>query len=678
MPSKSFEELKATGALPSPPGVGMEILRIIQNDNFEVDELARVIQSDPALTGRLLQIANSALTGMSRPVTTIQEATMRLGLRSVRGVALGFSLVSAHRSGACEAFDYGVFWSQSLARAVAAHTLATRFKVGVPAEAFVAALLSDLGSLALATVHPRDYAEILLSRETETPAGRALQEQRRFGIDHREVTAAMLREWMLPEAFAVAAGSIGTNEPPPVDGRRRPTLVHVLWIAARFATAFVLPDDKPLDAEMVQKALLQFPEWNDEEIAGIWAEMAESWRRWGRLLDIVTTAVPPYGTGLPAHPLRDPIALRVVVKPAKDVLPREAGAAATPAPAEGAAHGRARILAVDDDAASLRQLASHLEQAGHEVMRASNGREALKIAMRVLPQIVIADWQMPEMDGLALCKALRAFEAGSRVYMILLADDKDEDQIVESFDAGLDDYVVKPFQPKLLLARIRAGMRVVKMQERIDADKATMQRQMGDLGVLNRRLKEVADTDVLTGLQNRRFAMDLLKECWEKSVRDDEPLSMVMADVDKFKRVNDSHGHDVGDLVLKEVAAVLRTNTDPPAGVCRIGGEEFVVILPGMAGDKARAHAEKLRKAVEARAMKLGAFEGRMTASFGVATRLANVRGFEQLLKLADESLYKAKEQGRNKVCFAQVEGKPVAPAAATPAPPLAPVRPRV
>jgi diguanylate cyclase (GGDEF)-like protein len=681
MPSKSFEELKATGALPSPPGVGMEILRIIQNDNFEVDELARVIQSDPALTGRLLQIANSALTGMSRPVTTIQEATMRLGLRSVRGVALGFSLVSAHRSGACEAFDYGVFWSQSLARAVAAHTLATRFKVGVPAEAFVAALLSDLGSLALATVHPRDYAEILLSRETETPAGRALQEQRRFGIDHREVTAAMLREWMLPEMFAVAAGSIGTNEPPPVDSRRRPTLVHVLWIAARFATAFVLPEDKPLDAEMVQKALLQFPEWNDGELAGIWAEMAESWRRWGRLLDIVTTAVPPYGTGLPAHPLRDPIALRVIVKPAKDAAPREAGAAATQAPAEGAAHGRARILAVDDDAASLRELATHLEQAGHEVMRASNGREALKLAMRVLPQIVITDWQMPEMDGLALCKALRAFEAGSRVYMILLADDKDEDQIVESFDAGLDDYVVKPFQPKLLLARIRAGMRVVKMQERIDADKATMQRQMGDLGVLNRRLKEVADTDVLTGLQNRRFAMDLLKESWERSVRDDEPLSMVMADVDKFKRVNDGHGHDVGDLVLKEVAAVLRTQTDPPAGVCRIGGEEFVVILPGVAGDKARAHAEKLRKAVESRAMKFGAFEGRMTASFGVATRLANTPGFEQLLKLADESLYRAKEAGRNRVCFAQVEGKPVAPTTSPssgPAAPLAPVRPRV
>src|SRR5436190_1469657 len=170
---KSFEELRATGALPSPPGVGMEILRISQNENCSVDELAKVIQSDPAITGRLLQVANSALAGGTRPCTTMKEATMRLGLRSVRSVALGFSLVSAHRNGQCTSFDYGVFWSQSLARAVAAHVLSARFRIGVPAEVFVSALLSDLGSLALATVHPRQYAEILLAPESSTANGRA-------------------------------------------------------------------------------------------------------------------------------------------------------------------------------------------------------------------------------------------------------------------------------------------------------------------------------------------------------------------------------------------------------------------------------------------------------------------------------------------------------------------------
>jgi two-component system cell cycle response regulator len=212
-------------------------------------------------------------------------------------------------------------------------------------------------------------------------------------------------------------------------------------------------------------------------------------------------------------------------------------------------------------------------------------------------------------------------------------------------------------------------MRVVKMQERIDADKATMQKQVADLGVLNRRLKEVAATDVLTGLQNRRFAMDLLREGWERSVEEDEPFSTIMVDVDKFKRVNDSHGHDVGDHVLKETAAVLRTNSDPPAGVCRIGGEEFLIVLPGATGEAARAHAEKLRRAVEARAIKFGGFDGRVTASFGVATRLSTTTGFEQMLKLADESLYRAKENGRNQVCFAQIDGRPVQPSPSAPAP---------
>jgi diguanylate cyclase (GGDEF)-like protein len=527
----------------------------------------------------------------------------------------------------------------------------------VPAEVFVAALLSDLGSLALATVHPRDYTDVLRARETETAAGRAVLEQKRFGIDHREVTAAMLREWRLPESFAVAAASVGAVEPPPPE-RRGPSLTHVVWIAARFATAFVLPEDRPLDPELVQRALGHFPEWKADDLSGLWAEIAESWRRWGNLLDIVTTAVPPYGSGIPPHSKRgDPITLRATAPATAAAAAGEAG--------DGGAPPRARILAVDDDPTSLRLLAAQLEKDGHDVTRASNGREALKLAMQVIPQIVIADWQMPEMNGVALCRSLRAFEAGRRVYMILLTGEHDEDSIVEAFNSGLDDYVIKPFKPKLLLARVRSGMRVVKMQERIDADKATMQRQVAELGVLNRRLQETADTDVLTTLPNRRFAMSALREAWERSLKEDDALSIVMVDVDKFKRVNDSHGHDVGDQVLRETADVLRAAAEPPATVCRYGGEEFVAILPGFDGAAARAFAMKLRRNVESHAIRFGGFDGRVTASYGVSTRLPGVTGFEQMLKLADEGLYRAKEGGRNQVCSVQLEEpqtQPVAP----------------
>ncbi|MBL8840290.1 MAG: diguanylate cyclase [Planctomycetes bacterium] len=736
MANKTFEELKATGALPSPPGVGMEILRITQSENCSVDELAKCIQSDPSLTGRLLQVANSALAGGTRPCATIKEATMRLGLRSVRSIALGFSLVSAHRNGVCEAFDYGVFWSQSLARAVAAHVMSARFKIGVPAEVFVAALVSDLGSLALATVHPRDFAEILSSPESVTANGRAVLEQQRFGIDHREVTAAMLTEWRLPDGFSTAAQAVALAAPPLQEGKRGPGVSALVWISARFAAAFILPDDKPLDVELVQGALAAFPDWNKDDLPFLWNEMVEAWRKWGNMLEIVTTAVPPYNGGPPTKARqRSPFfAERPVGKPApaapapatKSPAPATAAATAKPtaahapaakpvatpapatkpgsppavpaaaptavpaaakppaatpgappttaAPAPALASGgtvtasRARILLVDDDTGSLKLLGTLLQRAGHHVTMMSDGKEALKAAMQLIPHIVIADRNMPGMDGVALCKSLRAFEAGRRVYLLLLTSDENEDRIVEAFDAGCDDYVVKPFKPKLLLARVRAGMRVVRLQERVDSDKATMQKQVAELGILARRLTQAAVTDVLTELPNRRFAMEALREGWEKSAKEDGAFSAIMVDIDKFKRVNDTYGHDIGDLVLKETSKVLSTATEPPATVCRLGGEEFVVVMPGVDAERAIAFAEKLRAAIEAHPIRGGSFDGHVTASLGVATRGAGIPDFEALLKLADEGLYVAKEHGRNQVRCVQLEGRPVEPLAPAPA----------
>jgi len=700
MLTKRFEELKATGALPSPPGVGMEILRLTQNVDCSVDELARCIQADPSLTGRLLKIANSALAGGARPCTTIQEATMRLGLRSVRNLALGFSLVSAHRNGACEAFDYGVFWSQSLARAVAAHLLSARFKVGVPTEAFVAALVSDLGSLALATVHPREFAAILVAPEAATINGRAVLEQQRFGIDHREVTASMLTDWRLPDVFARAAQKLGAAEAPLEAGARGgPGLCLLTWIAERFAAAFILPQDKPLELDRVQRALGAFPGWKEEDLAGLWNEMAGEWRTWGSMLEIVVTAVPPYDGGAPTRarvgsPLlasakpgaKPPVAPAATVEPAdagdagepvdagepidandpadanEPVAPSEPAAAPIPPPAAPRVAQRARVLVVIDDPASLRLFTTLLQRAGHHVTTSSDAKEALRSAMTSLPQIVIADRALPSFDGIQLCKSLRAFEAGRRIYFILVTSDENEDRIVEGFDAGCDDYVARPFKPKLLLARVRAGMRVVRLQERIDADKATMLQQVADLGIKERKLQQAAVTDDLTELPNRRYAMEALKGGWEAALRGDEPMSAIMIDIDTFKRVNDTHGHDIGDLVLKETAKVLSGRVEPPASVCRLGGEEFVVVLPGTPGERATELAEMLRDAIAGHAVKGGSFDGGVTISLGVATRRAAVADAEALLKLADESLYRAKKEGRNRVCYMQGDGKPVEP----------------
>src|SRR5690349_5646942 len=157
MIKNTFEELRLTGQLPSPPGVGMRILKLTQGDDVSADEIGRTIMADSALTGRLLKIANSAQAAGQRPVTTVSEATMRLGVRAVRNVALGLSLVSAYRSGGCIAFNYDRYWSFSLSRAVAAQAISRALRTCQPPEAYILGLLADIGSLALACVFPSEY-----------------------------------------------------------------------------------------------------------------------------------------------------------------------------------------------------------------------------------------------------------------------------------------------------------------------------------------------------------------------------------------------------------------------------------------------------------------------------------------------------------------------------------------
>jgi HD-like signal output (HDOD) protein len=166
--------------------------------------VGRVISTDPALAGRLLALANSAESGAAEPITSINEAMMRLGIRAVRNVALGLSLVSGYRQGTCTAFDYDGYWARSLARAVAAQRLAHALRVGGPAEAYILGLLADIGSLALASVYPIAYGELLVSQEVSSREDFARAEEHRFAITHRKISGEMLLEWGLPEGFSRA------------------------------------------------------------------------------------------------------------------------------------------------------------------------------------------------------------------------------------------------------------------------------------------------------------------------------------------------------------------------------------------------------------------------------------------------------------------------------------------
>ncbi len=634
MQHETFDELRASGRLPTPPGVGMAVLKITQREDFSTEDLSRAISADPALTGRLLQIANSATHAGVRPATTVADAAMRLGVRAVRNVALGFSLLSAHRTGACARFDYDRFWSASLARAVAARAISERLRVGVPAEAYILGLLADIGRLALASVHPEEYARILGDERARDPMAIAALERASFEIDHSETAALLMDDWGLPRPLREAV-RIHESEERRVNATCADTANHAKLLAHASVLAEVcLAGDATAGTSWTRLAagldVVRDALGFDRAEFGAWCgRVAAEWTEWGRLLHVPTQKV----------------------KSLQEIHARaEEAMAAFAAPQASQRGERLRILAVDDDQLSLRLLQRELVRAGHEVLIARDGAEALAMALESWPHIVIADWMMPEMDGLELCRSLRRIPDGQGIYFLLLTGRDEEERVIEAFDSGVDDFVVKPFNPRILRARLRCGERLFQKREQEEQRTRNETRSRVQSGRRMRDANRRANTDELTGLYNRRWAMEELRREWDKALELDEPLSVLVVDADGFKKVNDQHGHDVGDVVLKELAATLSGTARADEEVARWGGEEFLVICRNATAEQAAICAERLRAAVAQHRIRSGTFDACMTISVGVAQADSSMATFDALLKRADDAVYAAKAAGRDRV----------------------------
>ena len=647
MINKRFDELKHSGSLPSPSGVGMQILQLTQGEDFSTDDVGQIIQSDPALTGKILKIANSAQKASVEPATTVAEATMRCGVSVVRNVALGFSLVSANRSGGCVGFDYDVFWSRSLARGLAAQALADLLGNAVPAEAFICGLLSDVGSLALANVHPDRYSQILSQTRGGTQDQLLRLEAESFDIHHAEVTAAMLDEWGLPESFGEAIMGVVEQEAGRSQrGSESDRLSLVLRVAERICQVCVCDPETEHKVwsshyealEAVREELHVDPVEFQEFCEGI----LDVWKEWGAALGVPTNNSASF-TSIGIVPRDD--------DEEESAIPEEP--TARPAVADGAAcsQDRLKILAVDGDPAVRDLLLESLRQAGHEAQSAASGKEGLRVALKFGPDIVLASADAPELPGLDLCKTLRRFDAGQKVFFIIMTEDGNEDRIVEAAEAGVDDYFIKPVNSRLLMARIKSAHRVIQLQLNLEAEKDTVRKQLAELGVLTRRLRAASLTDPLTELPNRRYLMKRLEQDWASAERSGSDLSVIMLDIDKFKLVNDNYGHDAGDDVLREVSGILRQTTRRGEEPARLGGEEFLIILRECNQKNAVEVAERVREACEQHVISAGGLDRAVTLSLGVATRTPGMENIDQLIKAADEAVYRAKESGRNRVC---------------------------
>jgi two-component system, cell cycle response regulator len=288
-----------------------------------------------------------------------------------------------------------------------------------------------------------------------------------------------------------------------------------------------------------------------------------------------------------------------------------------------------KVLLVDDDPALLRLVSTWLEQAGFAVQVAADGLDALRSIQRDCPDILIVDWVMPRLDGLNLCRRMRQLALPHYVYTLILTAHASLDSMIVGLESGADEFLTKPVSKEILLARLRAGTRVVELE---------------------RRLNLTANTDGLTGLMTQRMFYEILQMEWARADRLHLPLSCVMLDLDFFKRINDIHGHPTGDLALKTTAKLMLDHTRASDSICRYGGEEFCVLLPET-GEEAAAHwAERLRTALASQRIAVGGEQLQITGSFGVAQRYDDTQTPEQLIDQADQALLCAKRTGRDRV----------------------------
>jgi two-component system, cell cycle response regulator len=303
-----------------------------------------------------------------------------------------------------------------------------------------------------------------------------------------------------------------------------------------------------------------------------------------------------------------------------------------------AVEGRIRILVVDDEPETARLLRTWFQGQPCEILDARNGQEGLAAAAREKPDIIVLDLRMPGLDGHEVARTLKGEPGTSGIPIILLSASSAVPDKVNAFKAGVDDYVVKPFDFEEMDARIRAMLGKRDLYRKLQAK--------------NEQLSEQLIVDEKTGANNYRQFQRRLAEEWLRAERYGMPLSLVMLDLDDFKRVNDTLGHRAGDLALREFATLVAGGARATDLAARYGGEEFAIILPHTTGTMAALVAERIRAAVREFAFLPGDTPIRLTVSAGVATYPSHpdIDSPDALVRAADRALYRAKEQGKNRV----------------------------
>lgn len=637
----AFELLHATGRLPSPRGAATRVIQLTRQEQVSIPELARAISGDPAFVGRVLKAANGLIQGSRRPVLSVAEALMVLGVPAVRALATGFSLLSEHRKGRCRAFNYEAYWAGSIAQALGMQAVVEHTRAAASDEAFSIGLLIRVGELALATVYPDEYSSLLEQADLSGEAMLAAEKQA-FAIHHGELGAEMIEHWGAPSIFAqVVRHADMPGQAAFEPGGRRARLLDSVLLARTFAE-FCLADDtrRPDWIEALQRQGEVLGIARDEMVAAA-ARMFALWLEWIDLLQLrpgVSRSFPEVEVdlreGTPAaapHPLAqsDRHHERLAVPVAPD---------------------KALVLVIDGDSRRRREVLGLLGAEDCALVESGDVGDALSFALELQPHMMVLGCAGASDQVLELVAALRRTSTGRVMHLLLRVDERSDDALVQLLEAGGDDVVPMDAAPRLLQARLRAGLREVRLQRELEHDRQELHGFAAQLAITNRRLHDMALTDPLTGFRNRRYAMDRIEQEWAVAERSGRPLSCLAIDVDHLKEINDRFGHDAGDATLIHVAQTLRKSLRVQDVICRIGGDEFLVICPGADLDAVIAGAERARRAVREAPLDFGGTQTPLGVSIGAAELRPEVENAAALIKLADQGAYVSKQGGRDAI----------------------------
>ena len=295
------------------------------------------------------------------------------------------------------------------------------------------------------------------------------------------------------------------------------------------------------------------------------------------------------------------------------------------------------VLVVDDSPVYRKLVEQVLRSESYSLIFARNGAEAIDLYQQHSPCMVITDWMMPDFSGLELCQRIRADNSRPYTYLILMTSNTEKGNVVKGLEAGADDYLTKPFDPGEMLARIGVGRRIIDLNREIARK--------------SQKLEEAARTDPLTGLPNRRAIEDWASRQLRGAARHGYWLWVVLGDIDCFKAINDTFGHDAGDIVLKTFADVLRKNTRASDICGRLGGDEFLLVVTHVDPGQVEATVNRFREQFATLSFPFQGQSVTVKASFGAAGfHSKDATEFSALVRRADQMLYEAKRAGRNSV----------------------------